>query len=63
MSITGTLAAQVVLSANQNHIGQATPIFVGAGTIRVTTGASSTGAIQWYCKYESLAPGSYVVAA
>lgn len=62
VSITGTLASQVVLSANQGHIGQATPIFLGPGTIGVTTGASSTGAIQWYCRYTPLTAGAYIIA-
>lgn len=63
VSITGTLASQVTLSGNETHIGQATPIVVGPGTIRITTGASSTGSLAWYCRYQALVPGAYLLAA
>lgn len=63
ISITGTLATAPVVSTNQTHVGQATPIYVGPGAIRITTGASPTGSVAWYCRYVPLAPGAYVIAA
>lgn len=36
---------------------------IGAGSIRLITGASSTGAVKWYCNFIPLDPGAYVTAA
>lgn len=63
ISLTGTLATAPTVTANQTHIGQATPTFIGPGAIRLTTGGTATGTVAWYCRYEPLAPGAYVIAA
>lgn len=63
-SIDGTLADALIVSANAVRVGQAAPIDInGNGIIRITPSATNTGQVQWYCRYESLAPGSVVVAA
>lgn len=64
LSITGTLANAMVISANQTRIAQATRVIVHPGIIRVnTTGTMATGTVKWSMRYAPLAAGAYVVAA
>ena len=45
------------------YLYQITPIVVQAGTINLTTGASSTGSIKWRVEYEPMEPGARCFAA
>lgn len=36
---------------------------IGTGSIRLVTGASSTGAVKWYLNFIPLDPGAFVTAA
>jgi hypothetical protein len=64
ISITGVLATAAALTADQTHLAQASGIFVGPGTIAITTsGSPATGQIAFYCRYMPLSPGAAVIAA
>jgi hypothetical protein len=64
LSITGTLANAVVLSANQTRIAQATSVILHTGALSVaSTGEPATGTISWNANYIPLTPGSYMAAA
>lgn len=64
LSITGTLATAMVVSANQTRIAQATRQIIHPGIIRVnTTGTMTTGQVKWSMRYRPLAAGAYAVAA
>lgn len=63
LGITGTLANALQSNANGVLPSQAAPVTVPAGSIRLLTSASSTGAVKWVVRYQPLVPGARVVAA
>lgn len=62
---SGTGVAQVLTAVNVGVLGAPTDAggigLVAPGNITITTGATSTGQIQWYCTYVPL-PGAIVTA-
>ena len=60
LNITGTLATAMVKNANGVMVAQATPIVVPAGTVGLTTVATSTGSIRWMARYVPLYPGAFM---
>jgi len=63
VSMTGTFANAAIISANQTHVGQASPVYLGPGIVEGVFGAQSTGAMQHYMVYKPLAPGATVIPA
>lgn len=64
LSITGTVANAMVISANQNRIAQAGRLVIHPGVIRVeTSGTMATGQVKWFMRYAPLAASAYAVAA
>lgn len=55
--------ALFITNAGSNRLGPLTPVVVAAGTIDLTTVASSTGAMQWDLTYVPLDDGAAVAAA
>lgn len=56
-------SAPMINTANGNFAYQFFPVVVQAGTINLTTGASSTGSIKWRIEYAPMEPGARVFAA
>ena len=58
LRITGDFSDALVVGADGDDLVEATGVLngvlLGPGTVQVTYGAASTGAITWYMAYESL---------
>lgn len=61
--ITGTLANALVASVQGAVIGQATPVVLKAGTVRINTTQTTTGNIRFRVKYVPLEPGALMFGA
>lgn len=62
-SITGTFANALVVTASAAAVFQAAPTLITAGTIDLSTSATSSGSVKWLCIWEALDPGARVFAA
>lgn len=62
-NITGTLANAMVNVAGGTAISQAGSITLPIGALKLNCGASNTGSVRWYVRYQPLAPGAQMVAA
>lgn len=54
LSITGTFATALVLSANGAHVAQAAGTVLTAGTLDLSCSASNTGAVKWSVLWQPL---------
>lgn len=63
LTITGTLADAMIKTVSGAVPTQASPVIVTAGTINLSTSATSTGASKWTVIYEPIDQGAMVIAA
>lgn len=63
LSITGTLANGLVISAGGAFVRQAAALVVTAGIIKLNCAASNTGAAKWAARWKPLEPGAFLFAA
>jgi len=65
LTITGTFANAMNLSATTGCKagGQAAAVILSPGTIKLNSGAASTGAIEWHVLYQPITIGAKIAAA
>lgn len=63
LTITGTVANAMIITASAAVPAQAAPLIVTAGTIDLSTSASRSGATKWLVRWMPVDPGALVIAA
>ena len=63
LTITGTLANDMVKTVSGAGVAQAAPLVIAAGTIDLDCAATNTGATKWLVRYEPLEVGARVFSA
>jgi len=63
LSITGTFANDLQITASGAFVGQAAPTIIDAGIIELETAADNTGTAKWFVKYRPLEAGARIFAA
>ena len=60
LTITGTLATALQITAGGVLISQQNPVLLAAGSLVLTTGATNTGATKWKALYIPMEPGAFM---